>query len=227
MRRFISRPHIVLYFLFLLLLTTSCKPKLDEKITAYQEAHNSGDVEKEMSFFAEDIKYDVVGQWKVTSKESLKKRAEIDVVLNSHLIFTDIKSSKNKVTCKVEEQNDSLKMCGIDTLHYEFREFIFEDGLIKEIKTQMTQEGADAIRNSQRAFNRWAAENRKEEFEELKRERIVTKDIILKWLVLMRQWREDIDKGEQQEESKKEVEKLDLLNVPPDSKIDSNSTTQR
>jgi hypothetical protein len=227
MHRFISKPHIVLYCLFLLLLTTSCKPKLDEKIKAYQEAHNSGDVEIEMSFFAEDIKYEVVGRWKVTGKESLKKRAEIDVVLNSHLIFTDIKSSKNKVTCKVGEQNDSLKTFGIDTVYYEFREFIFEDGLIKEIKTQMTQESVDAIRNSQRAFNRWAAENCKEEYDKLRRERIVTKDIVLKWLVLTRQWREEMDKGRQQEESGKEVEKIDLPNVPPDSNIDSNSTIQR
>lgn len=227
MRRFISKPHIVLYCLFLLLLTTSCKPKLDEKIKAYQEAHNSGDVEKMLSFFAEGIKYEVLDQWKVTGKESLKSRAEIDVVLNSRLIFTDIKSGKNKVTCKVEEQNDSLKMFGIDTLYYESREFIFEDGLIKEIKTRMTQESADAVRNSQRAFNRWAAENRKEEYEKLKRERIVNKDIILKWLVLTRQWREEMDKEEQQEEGGKEVEKIDLPNVPPDSNIDSNSTIQK
>lgn len=227
MRRFISQPHIVLYFLFLLLLTTSCSPKLDEKITAYQEAHNSGDIEKEMSFFAEDIIYDVIGQWKVTGKESLKKRVEIDVFLNSHVNFTDIKSSKNKVTCKVEEQNDLLKVCGIDTIYYEFREFIFEDGLIKEAKTQLTQEGADALRNVQRAFRKWAAENRREEVDELKSVRIVDKDIFVKWLALMRAWREEMDKEEQQEESEKEVEKLDLLNVPPDSKIDSNSTTQR
>jgi hypothetical protein len=215
MRRFISRPHIVLYFLFLLLLTTSCSPKLDEKIKAYQEAHNRGDIEKVMSFFTEDIKYDVIGQWKVTSKESLKSRVEIDVFLNSHVNFTDIKSSKNKVTCKVEEQNDLLKVSGIDTIYYEFREFIFEDGLIKEAKTQLTQEGVDALRNIQRAFGEWAAENRKEEVAELKSVRIVNKDIFAKWLALMREWREEMDKEEQQEESEKEVEKLDLLNVPP------------
>ncbi len=227
MLRFIDKQRIVLYFLFLLLLTTSCKSKLDEKIKAYQEAHNSGDVEKEMSFFAEDIKYDVIGRWKVTGKESLKGRAEIDAVLNSRLIFTDIKSSKNKVTCKVEEQNDSLKTFGIDRLYYEFREFIFEDGLIKEIKTKMAQESADAIRNSKRVFNRWAAENRKEEYEKLRRERILTKDVVLRWLVLTRQWQEEMDKGQQQEEGEKGVEKIDSPNVPPDSNIDFNSTAQK
>ena len=227
MRRFTGMSQIVLYFLFLLLLTTSCKPKLDEKITAYQEAHNSGDVEKMMSFFAEDIKYNMVGQWTIRNKEGLKRRAEIDVVLNSRLIFTDIKSSENKVTCKAEEQNDLLKVCGIDTLYYQFREFIFEDGLIKEVKTQVTQEGAEALRNAQMAFGKWADENREEEVKELRRARFVDKDIFVKWLALMRQWREDIDKEEREEEGEKEVEKIDLPNVPPDSNIDSNLTTPK
>lgn len=227
MCRFISKQHIVLYLLFLLLLTTSCKQKLDEKIKAYQEAHNSGEVEKEMSFFAEDIKYEVIGEWKVTGKESLKKLAETDVVLNSHLIFSDIKLSANKVTCKVEERNDLLKISGIDTLYYDFREFIFVDGLIKEVKTQPAKEGAETLENSHRAFWKWAAENRKEEFKDLRSARVVTKDSVGKWLELMRQWREEMDKEEQQEESEKEVEKLDFLNVPPESKIDSNSITQR
>ncbi|MDH4241209.1 MAG: hypothetical protein OEW48_16750 [Phycisphaerae bacterium] len=204
MSRFVSKPHIVLYFLFLLLLTTSCRPKLDEKITAYQEAHNSGDVEKEMSFFAEDIKYDVIGQWKVTDKEDLKKLAETDVVLNSHLIFTDIKSSKNKVTCKVEEENDLLKICGIDKLYYEFRDFIFVDGLIKEVRTQPTQEGADALRNSYGAFGRWAAENRKEELDELRSASVITKDNVGKWMELMRQWREESEKEKEKEGEKEE-----------------------
>ena len=200
MRRFTSKPHIVLYFLFLFLLTTSCSPKLDEKITAYQEAHNSGDVEKEMSFFAEDIKYEVIGRWEVTGKENLKQIAETDVALNSHVIFTDIKSSKNKVTCKVEEENDLLKTCGIDKLYYEYGEFIFEDGLIKEVKTQPTQEGTDALRNSYDAFGVWASENRKEEFDELKSAAVVTKDNVGKWLALMRQWREESEKEKEKDE---------------------------
>ncbi len=207
MCRFISKQHIVLYLLFLLLLTTSCSPKLDEKITAYQGAHNSGDIEKEMSFFTEDIKYGGIGQWKVTGKENLKTLAETDVALNSHLIFTDIKSSKNKVTCKVEERNDLLKISGVDTLYYEFREFIFVDGLIKEMKTQPTKEGMEALRNSHGAFGKWAAENRREEFDEL-RSAGVTKDNVGKWLALMKQWLEESEKEKEKEnEGEKEEEK--------------------
>ncbi|MHC4097862.1 MAG: hypothetical protein ACYSU3_17605 [Planctomycetota bacterium] len=152
-----------------------------------------------MSFFAEDIKYEVMGQWKVESKENLKKLAETDVVLNSHVIFTDIKSSKNKVTCKAEEQNDLLKAFGIDKLNYEFREFIFEDGLIKEVKAQPTQEDADALQNSRGAFGRWASENRNDEFEELRSAAVITKDNVGKWLTLIHQWREESEKEKEKD----------------------------
>lgn len=226
MLRYVSKTQIALYFLLMLLLTTSCKTKHDERIKAYQEVHNRGDFEKEMSFYAEDIKYEVVGQWKVTGKENLKKRVEIDAFLNSNLVFTDIKSSENKVTCKVEEQNDLLKVSGIDTLYYEFREFIFEDGLIKEVNTRVTQDGMNALRNAQTAFWKWADENRREEAAELKRPGVVNKDTFVKCLALMRQWREEMEKEDQQEESEKEVEKIVSPNVPPDNIIDSNSTTQ-
>ena len=37
MRRFVSKQRVVLYLLFMLLLTTSCNQKLDEVIQAYQE----------------------------------------------------------------------------------------------------------------------------------------------------------------------------------------------
>ncbi|MBW8039635.1 MAG: hypothetical protein FVQ85_06505 [Planctomycetes bacterium] len=204
MRRFISKPHIVLYLVFLLLLTTSCSPKLDEQIKEYQEAHNSGDVAKEMSFLAEDISYEVVDQWTVTGKESVQKLAETDAVIDSQLIFTDVKASKNKVTCKVEEQNKWLKLAGIETLYYEFREFTFEKGLITSVRTKPTQEGAVALDVFRKSFGEWVAENRKEEFEQLRRASVITKDNIGKWLVLMQAWREEMEKEEQQKEDEKE-----------------------
>jgi hypothetical protein len=218
----------MLYLLFVVVLTTSCtSKKLDEQVKAYQEAHNSGNVKKELSFMAEDIKYALVDEWKIEGKEDLRKLVEMDAVLHSHLIFTDVKVSNNKVTCSAEEQNDLLKLTGIDTLYYEFREFIFEKGLIKEVRAKLTEKSTKALRECGTSFAGWAAENRKEELTELQDKGLMTKDNVGEWLALMRAWREEMDKDEQQEESEKEVEKLDLLNVPPDSKIDSNSTTQR
>ncbi len=227
MRRFINKRRIMLYLLFVVVLTTSCtSKKLDEQVKAYQDAHNSGDVKKELSFLAEDIRFEVVGEWIVKGKEELRKIVETDAALNSHLIFTDVKVSNNKVTCIVEEQNDMLKLAGIDTLYYEFREFIFEKGLIKKVKAKPTEKSAEALKKFRLSFTGWAGKNRGEELGELQGEGLITKDNVGRWLALMRAWREGMEK-EEQEESEKEVEKLDLLNVPPDSKIDANSTTQR
>ena len=219
MRRFINKRRIMLYLLFVVVLTTSCtSKKLDEQVKAYQEAHNSGNVKKELSFLAEDIRFEVVGEWTVKDKEELRTIVETDAALNSHLIFTDVKVSDNKVTCIVEEQNDMLKLAGIDTLYYEFREFTFENGLIKGVRAKPTEESAKALQEFRVSFVGWAGENRGEELAELQGEGLMTKDNVGRWLALMRAWREG---------SEKEVEKLDLLNVPPDSKIDANSTTQR
>jgi len=177
MHKYFNRTRIILYILFLLFLTVSCAQKPDETFTAYQEARNGGDITKELSFYTEDIKYEVVGQWTIVGKEELRKVIETEIVLNSRLIFTDVKFSKNKVTCKVEEKNDWLKLAGIDSLHYEFREYIFEKGLIKKIRTKPTQESAKAIANSIGVFGRWAVENRREEYDELRNAgAIITKD---------------------------------------------------
>lgn len=194
MRRFIQKRRIMLYPLFLFLLTTSCTSKPDEQVKAYQEAHNSGDVEKEVSFYAEDVKFVVFGQWTIKGKEELRKLVETDAVLNSHLIFTDVKVDGNKVTCSVEEQNDLLKLAGIDTLYYEFHEFIFEKGLIKEVRAKPTPESAKALQEFGASFGRWASENRSQELAELKGESVITKENIGKWLTLMREWREAMEK---------------------------------
>jgi len=219
MCRFVNKRRVMLYLLFVVVLTTSCtSKKIDEQVKAYQKAHNSGNVKKELSFYTEDATIEVLGEWTVKGKEGLRTLVETDAALNSHLIFTDVKVRNNKVTCRVEEQNDMLKIAGIDTLYYEFREFTFEKGLIKGVRAKPTEKSAKAMQEFRVSFVGWAGENQREELAELQGEGLMTKNNVGRWLALMRAW---------QEESKKEVEKPDLLNVPPDSKIDANSTTQR
>ncbi len=191
MRRFISEQRIVLYLSFLLLLTTSCSQKLDEQVQAYMEAHNRGDVEEELSFFADNPKYEVVDQWTREGKENLRILIETDAALHSQLVIKDMKVSKNKVTCSLEERNDWLKIAGIDPLYYEYREFIFEKGLIKEIRSKPTEEGAKSLEAFRSSFYEWAMKNRPEEMRVLRRQNIISKDNVGKWLELFRAWREE------------------------------------
>jgi hypothetical protein len=191
MRRFISKQRIVLYLSFLLLLTTSCSQKLDEQVQAYLEAHNGGDVEEELSFFADNPKFEVVNQWTREGRGNLRILIETDAALHSQLVIKDVKVSKNKVMCSLEERNDWLKLAGIDPLYYEYREFIFEKGLIKEIRSKPTEEGAKSLEAFRSSFYEWAMKNRAEEMRVLRRQNIISKDNVGKWLELFRAWREE------------------------------------
>ena len=201
MRRFMKKRPVMLYLLFLSLLTTSCTSKKPEgRVKAYQEAHNKGDVEKELSLLAEDIKYIVVGEWTIGGKEKLRKLVETDAEVNSNLVFTDIKVAKNKVTCKVTEQNDWLKLSGIDATYYEFGQFIFEDELIKEIRIKRTQESARELQEVRKSFLKWVSENRSQEWAEFVSPGIITKENVSTFLTLLRDWRKAMEeKGDEEE----------------------------
>jgi len=217
MCRFIEKRRIILYPLFLLLLTASCTPEPEEQaeepeeqakaaeaqvkapedqIKAYQEARNRGDVEKELSFFTEDIKFEVVKQWRVEGKKALRSLFESSAAVNSRIVLTDLKVDGNKITCKIKEESDWLKHAGIGALNYEFGQFTFEKGLIKEVRLVYTQTSEEAMKEYVTSFAKWASENRSKEFDKLRRTGFVTKENIDMYFELLREWREDIKKQE-------------------------------
>ena len=133
MCKFGNKTLIVFYIVFPLLLTTSCAPTLVDRVKALQEAANSHNVEKLVSFYADDVRFEIVGtSMVIEGKEKLRKPIEEQFILNVHLTFTDIKVNGNTATSKVKEQNDMLKAAGIDALYYEYDQITFEDGLIIE-----------------------------------------------------------------------------------------------
>jgi hypothetical protein len=190
MSRFIKKPLIMMYASSLLLLTTSCSSVLVERIKAMEEAHNSGDVEEEMSFFADDVRCDFSGSFVINGKEDLRKAVEANSIFNSRMTFTDCKESGNTVTCKVTEHNDMLKAAGLGPVYYEVSEHIFENGLIKELKARPAEENVRALKEFREGFGKWISETRPQDSTELKTVGI-TKENVNKWLTLIRQWREE------------------------------------
>lgn len=59
MKRNLNRLAISFLSLSLILMSLSCSPKPKDRIRAYVEAHNSHDVEKIMSFYAEDVRFEL------------------------------------------------------------------------------------------------------------------------------------------------------------------------
>jgi ketosteroid isomerase-like protein len=172
------------------LLTTSCAPSLAGRVKEFQKAANSGDVEKTMSFYANDVRFEVVGTpMVIEGKEKLRKAIEEQFILNVHFTFTDIKADGNTVTYKVKEQSDWLKAAGVDALYYEYDQIIFEDGLIKKETAKPTQKSAEIMGEFRKTFDKWASENRGQEWAKLKSEGI-TKENVGEWLAMIRQWKE-------------------------------------
>jgi ketosteroid isomerase-like protein len=190
MCKFGGKKLIVFCVVFPLLLTTSCAPPLADRVKAFQKAANSGDVEKLLSFYAEDVRFEMVGTpMAIEGKEKLRKPIEEQFILNCHLTFTDTKVDGDTATYKVKEQNDMLQAAGIDALYYEYDQITFEDGLIKKEVAKPTQESMKTMAEFRESFEKWASEKRGQEWARLKSEGI-TKENVNRWLAIIRQWRE-------------------------------------
>jgi limonene-1,2-epoxide hydrolase len=190
MRKFGNKILITFCVVFPLLLTTSCTPSLVGRVEAFQKAVNSHNVEKSMSFYADDVRFEILGTAMVIEgKEKLRKAIEEQVILNVHFTFTDIKADGNTVTYKVKEQNDWLKAAGIDALDYEYDQTTFEDGLIKKEIAKPTQKSMEIMAEFRKTFEKWASEKRGQEWARLKSEGI-TKENVNRWLAIIREWQE-------------------------------------
>jgi ketosteroid isomerase-like protein len=188
---------IVYYAIFLLLLTTSCAPKLGERVEEFLEAAKNNDVEKVMSFYADDARFEIVGaEVAIEGKEALRRAVEREAILNARHTFTDIKVEGNTATFKATGQNDILKTAGIGALDYEYDRITFnKDGLIQQERAKPTQESMKCMGMFQESLEKWASEKRGPEWAKLQAED-VTKENVSEWLALIREWREENDLGE-------------------------------
>jgi hypothetical protein len=189
MYRFFNKLFVVLCC-SCILPVTSCAPTLVERIHAMKDAHNRGDIEKELSFFADDVRCEFGGSFVINGKEELRKAVEQNALLRSRMTFTDCEENGNTVTCKVREQNDMLKAAGLGPVYYEFSEQTYENELIRGVKARPTQESIQMMRDFREAFGQWASDAYPQEWAGL-RDEGVTKENVNKWLALVRTWREE------------------------------------
>lgn len=196
MRKNLNELGISCLLFLLAFMIISCSPKLEDRFEAYVEAHNSQNVGKVMSFYAEDARFEFVESWVREGKEEIRKQEEFDAALNSQLAFTDLELSGDTLTCKVTEQSDYYKLAGIDEVYYKYYTIIFRDGLIKEIKVELTEKSVKAINEVFRSLIEWAQKERSQELAELMSEGevVYSAESAKKWLALLREWRENVSK---------------------------------
>jgi ketosteroid isomerase-like protein len=163
----------------------------EQRVRAYENAANDHDVDRVMSLYHQDIRFQAVGAFEKVGKGDLRKLAEYDSVVNTHLVFSDLAVSGDTVRCRVKERNDWLRLAGIEEVEYDEARIIFRDGLIAEITAKPSEEGAQAIGEVLGAIVRWASENRGEELAGSMPggEFIYTAQSAGRWLSLLREWR--------------------------------------
>jgi len=176
---------------FIALLVSSCAPDLAERVKAYEATYNAHDVEKLMSFYSDDIRFEIVGAWVKKGKTAVRELAEWDKATNMHMTISDIRVSGDSATFKLVETNDWWKLAGIGDVCYKPSVMIFHNGLISELRATMTQESLDAYAKAWPSIISWAKEHRKDELEELLPGGvfIYSAEAAKKWIDLLREWR--------------------------------------
>jgi hypothetical protein len=159
-----------------------------------EKAHNLHQLDKELSFYADDARFEIDDGNTVQGKDELRKLFTVDVLFNNSLAFSDISIVGNSIFCTVEEKNDMWRALGVEKV-YERCEIVFKNGLIQEVRaTKSAQsESAAELDKADQAFSAWADKNRPEEVAKLLGgkpfEGFLTPENALGFLKLAREWK--------------------------------------
>ncbi len=188
MRRQVSNLIIIILYISIL----SCSPDLEDKVKIYEQAHNNHDIEKVMSLYTSDIRFEIVGTWIKTGREQVRGVAEWDAATNSNMIISNIEVHEDTVTFNLKEGNEWFRLIGIEYMYYEPCKIVFFDGLIKELKAEVTHESIKAFQEVWPSVYQWLYEEKNEELSELMSEGefLYNSENAKKWLSLLRELRE-------------------------------------
>jgi len=170
----------------------SCSPNLMDLIKAYEKAYNEHDLEGVMSLYAEDVRFEAIGSFVKAGKEEVRKLTEYDFAVNVQMDISNIKVVGDTIIFRLTESNDWFRLAGIDELVYEPNKVVFKDGLIKEIRSEITKESAMDFGKVWKDLKGWAKEEKVEELSELMPDGvfIYNKNTAKKWLELLKEWSE-------------------------------------
>jgi hypothetical protein len=129
MRKYLSIFILLTFPLFL----SSCSKDNRSVLNQYISTHNSHDVDKSLSFYTNDISFELTGTWIKEGKSQIRELEEWDAALNSKLSFFITDESGDSLFCKGTEENDWFKGVGINKIEYDSIIFIFTDGLIAKV----------------------------------------------------------------------------------------------
>ena len=104
-----------LFALILIAYFSSCsQPNLGDIVREHIKAVNNDDVKKNLTFFTDDIVFEIFDDVKLSGKDQLRNLMESDVVNKARLTINDIKVEGDTVIVKLTEKNEGYRLLGID-----------------------------------------------------------------------------------------------------------------
>jgi ketosteroid isomerase-like protein len=183
--------RIVISSLLVLMLvaTQSCSPKPENRLKDFEKAYNAHDVEKIMSFYAEDAVHEVLGQFVLRGKEKIRGLVEYDAASDARLSFTQYEVEGQTITCGFTMTDDWIKAAGMDQIHYSGT-LVFRDGLIHQWTAQTSSETVQRLTDVFNAVTDWASKERPQQLEELisQGDFVYNAENAKKSLELLREW---------------------------------------
>jgi ketosteroid isomerase-like protein len=160
-------PLSLLLALLLIVSFSSCsKPNLGDIVKEHFRAVNNDDVEKDLTFFTDDIVFEVNDDTKLSGKDQLRNLMERDAVIKVRLTIIDIEVEGSTVVVKEIEKNEVCRLLGIEELSgmsiYKFR-----GRLIEKVKLEFSPENEKLLDEKFKPFAEWASKEHPQEFNKM------------------------------------------------------------
>lgn len=140
------------------LLLISCKGEnKDEIIQSYFDVHNAHDIEKSLSYFGDEIEFELKGVWVKKGLDDMRSLEEWDAGMKSQLKLKSARIAGDTVYCKVVESNDWFRTIGVQELNHDPVIFVMEDGKFKNIIAFPSQETGMKVEAAVGKIFEWSA----------------------------------------------------------------------
>lgn len=187
----ISMTHPLPFLLSLILIMSfSCcyKPNLGDIIREHIKAVNNDDVEKNLTFFTDDIVFEIVDEMKLSGKDQLKELMESDVVNKARLTIHGMKEEGDTVIVDLTEENEGYRLLGIEELPI-MTTYKFRGRLIEKVKLESTPEDAKLYDEKYKPFAKWASQEHPQEFNKMDTGAYTAENARL-FLFLLKEWKD-------------------------------------
>lgn len=175
-----------------LLVTSSCnKDESKNTITAYLDAHNKHNVSKALTFYNQNIVFELKNTWTKNGLEEMKALEMWDSTLNSNLKLESAKISGDSVYCRIIENNDWFAAIGIENLVHDPTIFVVEDNKIKKIIAYPSEETGEKIRQTIGSIMQWSQQTQDSTIYELIQngQFVYSSVTAQKWMNLFEKWK--------------------------------------